>query len=387
MVRLVKGAYWDSEIKRAQERGLDDYPVFTRKAATDVSYLACAKRLLAGRRRVLPAIRHPQRAHPRRGARTRRRRARDWEFQRLHGMGEALYDRGRRRRQDGPAVPRLCAGRQPRGSARLSGAAAAGERRQHLVRQPHRRRARSRSTTIVADPVARLARLPAKPHPRIPLPRDLYRPERQNSRGPRPRRSARARRAARRARRGDAPAVARRRRSSAASSAPARRRAGRSTRATGGAQIGTVVDADAATRRAGARRAPRAPRRHGTRRRPMTRAAMLERAADLYEARPRRADGADRARGRPDPPGGAVGGARGGRFPALLRRPRPRRFRRAASAARPDRRAQRASRCTAAASSPASRRGISRWRSSPARSRRRSPPAMRSSPSRPSRRR
>src|SRR5205085_11350689 len=47
MVRLVKGAYWDSEIKRAQERGFDGYPVFTRKVATDVSYLACAKRLFA----------------------------------------------------------------------------------------------------------------------------------------------------------------------------------------------------------------------------------------------------------------------------------------------------------------------------------------------------
>ena len=47
MVRLVKGAYWDSEIKRAQERGLDSYPVFTRKVATDVSYLACAKRMFA----------------------------------------------------------------------------------------------------------------------------------------------------------------------------------------------------------------------------------------------------------------------------------------------------------------------------------------------------
>src|SRR3546814_20224634 len=45
-VRLVKGAYWDTEIKRAQERGLRDYPVFTRKAATDVSYLACAKAML-----------------------------------------------------------------------------------------------------------------------------------------------------------------------------------------------------------------------------------------------------------------------------------------------------------------------------------------------------
>ncbi len=54
MVRLVKGAYWDTEIKRAQERGLADYPVFTRKAATDLSYLACARRLLAARPRLYP---------------------------------------------------------------------------------------------------------------------------------------------------------------------------------------------------------------------------------------------------------------------------------------------------------------------------------------------
>ena len=54
MVRLVKGAYWDTEVKRAQERGLADYPVFTRKAATDVSYLACAKKLLAARDAFFP---------------------------------------------------------------------------------------------------------------------------------------------------------------------------------------------------------------------------------------------------------------------------------------------------------------------------------------------
>ena len=54
MVRLVKGAYWDTEIKRAQERGLDDYPVFTRKAMTDLNYLACARRLLALRPRIFP---------------------------------------------------------------------------------------------------------------------------------------------------------------------------------------------------------------------------------------------------------------------------------------------------------------------------------------------
>jgi RHH-type proline utilization regulon transcriptional repressor/proline dehydrogenase/delta 1-pyrroline-5-carboxylate dehydrogenase len=63
MVRLVKGAYWDTEIKRAQVEGLADFPVFTRKAATDVSYIGCARKLLGMTDRHLPAIRHPQRPH------------------------------------------------------------------------------------------------------------------------------------------------------------------------------------------------------------------------------------------------------------------------------------------------------------------------------------
>ncbi len=54
MVRLVKGAYWDTEVKRAQERGLDDYPVWTRKAMTDLNYMACAERMLALRPRLYP---------------------------------------------------------------------------------------------------------------------------------------------------------------------------------------------------------------------------------------------------------------------------------------------------------------------------------------------
>ena len=66
MFRLVKGAYWDTEIKAAQVGGLTDYPVFTRKVATDVSYLACAKKLLGGDRRRLSGLRHPQRQHHRR---------------------------------------------------------------------------------------------------------------------------------------------------------------------------------------------------------------------------------------------------------------------------------------------------------------------------------
>ncbi|MCQ8116485.1 bifunctional proline dehydrogenase/L-glutamate gamma-semialdehyde dehydrogenase PutA [Methylomonas rosea] len=90
-IRLVKGAYWDSEIKRAQENGWDDYPVFTRKAATDLSYLACARLILSRPEAFYPqfathnahsvaAICEFGKGHP------------GFEFQRLHGMGSALYD-------------------------------------------------------------------------------------------------------------------------------------------------------------------------------------------------------------------------------------------------------------------------------------------------------
>ncbi|MGZ4968371.1 MAG: bifunctional proline dehydrogenase/L-glutamate gamma-semialdehyde dehydrogenase PutA [Methylobacter sp.] len=89
-LRLVKGAYWDSEIKRAQENGLADYPVFTRKSATDVSYLACAQFMLSEPDAFYPqfathnahtvaAIHQLGQQHP------------GYEFQRLHGMGESLY--------------------------------------------------------------------------------------------------------------------------------------------------------------------------------------------------------------------------------------------------------------------------------------------------------
>ncbi|GAA5266288.1 RHH-type transcriptional regulator, proline utilization regulon repressor/proline dehydrogenase/delta 1-pyrroline-5-carboxylate dehydrogenase [Acidiphilium sp. MT5] len=93
MVRLVKGAYWDSEIKRAQLDGLSDFPVFTRKAHTDVSYLACARRMLAAPQAIFPqfathnaqtlaAIYHMAGPSFRPG---------DYEFQCLHGMADALY--------------------------------------------------------------------------------------------------------------------------------------------------------------------------------------------------------------------------------------------------------------------------------------------------------
>ena len=89
-LRLVKGAYWDSEIKRAQENGLSNYPVFTHKSATDLSYLACSQFILSRpdvfypqfathNAHTLAAVYHSGKQHP------------GYEFQRLHGMGEALY--------------------------------------------------------------------------------------------------------------------------------------------------------------------------------------------------------------------------------------------------------------------------------------------------------
>ena len=90
MVRLVKGAYWDSEIKAAQVAGLSDYPVFTRKVATDVSYLACAKALLAAPDCIYPAFAtHNANTI---GAVKALAGKTPFEFQRLHGMGEGLYD-------------------------------------------------------------------------------------------------------------------------------------------------------------------------------------------------------------------------------------------------------------------------------------------------------
>ena len=97
-VRVVKGAYWDTEIKRAQVLGLDSYPVFTRKAHTDVSYLACVRRMLgsAGMDGALFPMFATHNAHTAaaivEGATQGGIASDAFEFQRLHGMGEALYD-------------------------------------------------------------------------------------------------------------------------------------------------------------------------------------------------------------------------------------------------------------------------------------------------------
>jgi RHH-type transcriptional regulator, proline utilization regulon repressor / proline dehydrogenase / delta 1-pyrroline-5-carboxylate dehydrogenase len=180
MVRLVKGAYWDTEIKRAQERGLDDYPVFTRKAMTDLNYLACAQKLLALRPRLFPQFA----THNALTVATVLElggSAGGYEFQRLHGMGEALYAQLSR---DHPALAyRTYA---PVGSHR--------DLLAYLVRRLLENGANSSFVALAADeavPVAALLRRPAAiigeagnaRHPDIPLPRDLYRPQRQNSRG------------------------------------------------------------------------------------------------------------------------------------------------------------------------------------------------------------
>ena len=130
--------------RRRRSPGCDDYPVFTRKVATDVSYLACAKRLLAAERCASTPPSPPTTPTP--SARSRRWPARPpFEFQRLHGMGEGLYEELARLEEgigDAPhAGAHLRAGRQPQGAARLSRPPPARERRQLELRQPHRRRA------------------------------------------------------------------------------------------------------------------------------------------------------------------------------------------------------------------------------------------------------
>ena len=181
MLRLVKGAYWDSEIKRSQERGLEGYPVYTRKVATDVSYLACAKRLLHAPEAFYPQF-ATHNAHTLAAVLELAGARRDYEFQRLHGMGEALYEQI----VGADKLDRPCRVYAPVGSHE--------DLLAYLVRRLLENGANTSFVNrivddkapieeIIADPVARLRRLQEKPHPRIPLPRDLYGIERRNSRG------------------------------------------------------------------------------------------------------------------------------------------------------------------------------------------------------------
>lgn len=171
-VRLVKGAYWDAEIKLSQVQGMDGYPVFTRKNATDVSYLACAKKLLS----------YPNYFYSQFGTHNANTVAailemaknnKEYEFQCLHGMGRPLYDQFLK--PDHITAPvRIYA---PVGTHQdLLG---------YLVRRLLENGANSSFVNLLADeetpmekiiidPVERIKSLKHKPHPRIPLPKDIY---------------------------------------------------------------------------------------------------------------------------------------------------------------------------------------------------------------------
>ena len=180
-VRLVKGAYWDSEIKRAQERGLDGYPVFTRKPNTDVSYLACARKMLANRTALYPMF-ATHNAQTLASVLEMAGNNPEFEFQRLHGMGEELYAE-----VVGHGKLNLnCRVYAPVGSHE--------DLLPYLVRRLLENGANTSFVnriidekvaleSIVADPVTEVEALTIKPHPRIPLPRDIYGPQRRNSRG------------------------------------------------------------------------------------------------------------------------------------------------------------------------------------------------------------
>ncbi len=180
MVRLVKGAYWDTEIKRAQVEGLSYYPVYTRKASTDLAYLACAARLFDCRY-VFPQF-ATHNAHTLAAVRElARSTSGPYEFQRLHGMGELLYDEARRCFDDLPPA-RVYA---PVGAHK--------DLLAYLVRRLLENGANSSFVNrflddtidvdeLVRDPLQVVADYGAAPHPRIPLPRDLY-GDRRNSLG------------------------------------------------------------------------------------------------------------------------------------------------------------------------------------------------------------
>jgi len=179
-VRLVKGAYWDTEIKRAQERGLADYPVFTRKAMTDLSYMACVKKLLAARNRLYPQF-ATHNALTVAGVIEDAGGIDGFEFQRLYGMGEALYN--------------ALLAEFPGAACRIY--APVGGHRDllaYLVRRLLENGANSSFVSVAADPAVPIAEILRRPQSwvedasaarnrKIPLPRDLYRPERQNSAG------------------------------------------------------------------------------------------------------------------------------------------------------------------------------------------------------------
>jgi RHH-type proline utilization regulon transcriptional repressor/proline dehydrogenase/delta 1-pyrroline-5-carboxylate dehydrogenase len=178
MVRLVKGAYWDTEIKRAQERGLADYPVFTRKAMTDLCYADCMRLLLVARPRLYPQF-ATHNALTVASVIEDAGGAEGYEFQRLHGMGEPLY---RALNEEFPAL--VCRVYAPVGGH--------ADLLAYLVRRLLENGANSSFVSAAADPSVPIAEILKRPqswiaspdkarHPHIPLPRDLFAPRKKSS--------------------------------------------------------------------------------------------------------------------------------------------------------------------------------------------------------------
>ncbi|SFN24815.1 L-proline dehydrogenase /delta-1-pyrroline-5-carboxylate dehydrogenase [Candidatus Pantoea varia] len=193
MIRLVKGAYWDSEIKRAQMEGLEGYPVYTRKVYTDISYLACARKLLA-----VPSLIYPQFAtHNAHTLAAIYQLAGNnyypgqYEFQCLHGMGEPLYEQVVGKVADGK-LNRPCRIYAPVGTHETLLAYLVRRLLENGANTSFVNRIADTSLPIdelVADPVTAVEKLGASegaiglPHPKIPLPRELYGENRVNSAG------------------------------------------------------------------------------------------------------------------------------------------------------------------------------------------------------------
>lgn len=182
-IRLVKGAYWDTEIKRAQVMGLSDYPLFTRKATTDVSYIACAQELLRHQDVIFPMF-ATHNAHTIMSI-LEVADGKSFELQRLHGMGEGLYDVLKADKKDVPVTIYAPVGTH-------------SDLLPYLVRRLLENGANSSFVnklldpsvpveSIVTDPVSYIKTFDEVRHPKIPMPANLYQKEtpqgRKNSRG------------------------------------------------------------------------------------------------------------------------------------------------------------------------------------------------------------
>lgn len=193
MIRLVKGAYWDSEIKRAQVEGLEGYPVYTRKVYTDVSYVACARKLLNAPDAIFPQF-ATHNAHTLAAIYQiagQNYYPGQYEFQCLHGMGEPLYEQVVGKLADGK-LNRPCRVYAPVGSHETLLAYLVRRLLENGANTSFVNRIADHSVSInelVADPVVAVEKLSAQeggiglPHPRIPQPRDLYGSARLNSSG------------------------------------------------------------------------------------------------------------------------------------------------------------------------------------------------------------